>query len=83
MLELLLQVFADCYERRTLLLTSSLAFNDWGQTFQGELMPPGLLYACSDSASASASITSEVTFFNTWNCCWAATTVTTSTGTQH
>jgi len=34
--ELLFQVFADRYERRSLLITSNLAFSDWGQVFQGE-----------------------------------------------
>ena len=36
--ELLFQVFADRYERRSLLITSNLAFSDWGQIFQGERM---------------------------------------------
>ncbi len=33
--ELLFQVFADRYERKSLLLTSNLAFSDWGQVFHG------------------------------------------------
>jgi len=41
--ELLFQVFADRYERRSLLLTSNLAFSDWGQVFQGERMTAALL----------------------------------------
>jgi DNA replication protein DnaC len=41
--ELLFQVFADRYERRSLLLTSNLAFSDWGTIFQGERMTAALL----------------------------------------
>jgi DNA replication protein DnaC len=41
--ELLFQVFADRYERRSLLLTSNLAFSEWGQIFQGERMTAALL----------------------------------------
>jgi len=41
--ELLFQVFADRYERRSLLVTSNLAFSDWGQIFQGERMTAALL----------------------------------------
>ena len=41
--ELLFQVFADLYERRSLLLTSNLAFSDRGQIFQGERMTAALL----------------------------------------
>src|SRR5262245_29350268 len=41
--ELLFQVFADRYERRSLLVTSNLAFSEWGQVFQGELMTAALL----------------------------------------
>lgn len=36
--ELLFQVFADRYERRSLLLTSNLPFGEWAQIFQGERM---------------------------------------------
>ncbi len=36
-------MFADRYERRSLLLTSNLAFGDWGQVFQGERMTAALL----------------------------------------
>jgi DNA replication protein DnaC len=41
--ELLFQVFADRYERRSLLITSNLAFSEWGQVFQGERMTAALL----------------------------------------
>jgi DNA replication protein DnaC len=41
--ELLFQVFADRYERSSLLVTSNLAFGDWGQVFQGERMTAALL----------------------------------------
>jgi DNA replication protein DnaC len=41
--ELLFQVFADRYERKSLLVTSNLAFSDWGQVFQGERMTAALL----------------------------------------
>jgi DNA replication protein DnaC len=41
--ELLFQVFADRYERRSLLVTSNLAFSDGGQVFQGERMTAALL----------------------------------------
>jgi DNA replication protein DnaC len=41
--ELLFQLFADRYERKSLLLTSNLAFGDWGQVFQGERMTAALL----------------------------------------
>ena len=41
--ELLFQVFADRYERKSLLITSNLAFSDWGQIFQGERMTAALL----------------------------------------
>jgi len=41
--ELLFQVFADRYERRSLLITSNLAFSDWGNIFQGERMTAALL----------------------------------------
>lgn len=41
--ELLFQVIADRYERRSLLITSNLAFSDWGQIFQGERMTAALL----------------------------------------
>ena len=40
--ELLFQVFADRYERRSLLVTSNLAFSEWGQVFQGERMTAAL-----------------------------------------
>jgi DNA replication protein DnaC len=41
--ELLFQVFAERYERSSLLLTSNLAFSEWGQVFQGERMTAALL----------------------------------------
>jgi DNA replication protein DnaC len=41
--ELLFQVFADRYERRSLLVTSNLALGEWGQVFQGERMTAALL----------------------------------------
>jgi DNA replication protein DnaC len=41
--ELLFQVFADRYERASLLITSNLAFRDGGQVFQGERMTAALL----------------------------------------
>ena len=41
--ELLFQVFADRYERASILVTSNLAFSDWGQVFQGERMTAALL----------------------------------------
>jgi len=41
--ELLFQVFADRYERASLLITSNLAFGDWAQVFQGERMTAALL----------------------------------------
>lgn len=41
--ELLFQVFAERYERRSLLITSNLAFSDWDQIFQGERMTAALL----------------------------------------
>jgi DNA replication protein DnaC len=41
--ELLFSVFAERYERRSLLLTSNLAFSEWNQVFQGERMTAALL----------------------------------------
>jgi len=41
--ELLFQVFADRYERRSLLITSNLPFGEWGQIFQGERITAALL----------------------------------------
>ena len=41
--ELLFQVFADRYERRSLLITSNLPFSEWGTMFQGERMTAALL----------------------------------------
>ena len=41
--ELLFQVFADRYERRSVLLTSNLPFGEWAQIFQGERMTAALL----------------------------------------
>ncbi len=41
--DLLFRVFADRYERRSLLVTSNLAFSEWVQVFQGERMTAALL----------------------------------------
>jgi DNA replication protein DnaC len=41
--ELLFQVFADRYERRSVLETSNLAFSEWGTVFQGDRMTAALL----------------------------------------
>lgn len=41
--ELLFQVFGDRYERRSLLVTSNLAFSEWGSIFQGDRMTAALL----------------------------------------
>ena len=41
--ELLFRVFADRYERGSLLVTSNLPFSEWGQIFQGERMTAALL----------------------------------------
>ena len=41
--ELLFQVFADRYERKSLMITSNLPFSEWGQIFQGERMTAALL----------------------------------------
>ena len=41
--ELLFQVFADRYERGSVLITSNLPFSEWGQIFQGERMTAALL----------------------------------------
>jgi len=41
--ELLFQIFADRYERRSTLLTSNLPFSEWQQIFQGERMTAALL----------------------------------------
>jgi DNA replication protein DnaC len=41
--ELLFRVFADRYERGSLLVTSNLPFSEWGQMFQGERMTAALL----------------------------------------
>ena len=36
-------MFAERYERRSLLLTSNLAFSEWNTVFQGEHMTAALL----------------------------------------
>jgi DNA replication protein DnaC len=41
--ELLFGVFAERYERHSVLLTSNLAFSEWGCVFQGERMTAALL----------------------------------------
>ncbi len=41
--ELLFQVFADRYERASLLITGNLPFSEWDQVFQGERMTGALL----------------------------------------
>lgn len=41
--ELLFQVFAGRYERRSLIVTTNLAFADWGQVFQDERLAGALL----------------------------------------
>jgi DNA replication protein DnaC len=41
--ELLFQVFADRYERGSILITGNLPFSEWGQIFQGERMTAALL----------------------------------------
>jgi DNA replication protein DnaC len=41
--ELLFQVFAVRYERRSLVVTTNLAFADWGQVFQDERLAGALL----------------------------------------
>ena len=41
--ELLFQVFADRYERGSILITSNLPFSEWGQVFQGDRMTAALL----------------------------------------
>jgi DNA replication protein DnaC len=41
--ELLFQVFAERYERRSVLVTSNLAFSEWAQVFPGERMIAALL----------------------------------------
>ena len=41
--ELLFRVFADRYERGSMLVTSNLPFSEWDQIFQGERMTAALL----------------------------------------
>jgi DNA replication protein DnaC len=42
-IELLFRIFADRYERGSLLLTTNLPFSEWNQIFQGERMTAALL----------------------------------------
>jgi DNA replication protein DnaC len=42
-IELLFRVFADRYERGSLLITTNLPFSEWNQIFQGERMTAALL----------------------------------------
>ena len=42
-IELLFRVFADRYERGSMLLTTNLPFSEWNQIFQGERMTAALL----------------------------------------
>ena len=42
-MEVLFTLIAERYERRSVLITSNLAFGDWGQVFQGERMTAALL----------------------------------------
>jgi DNA replication protein DnaC len=42
-IELLFRVFADRYERGSLLITTNLPFSEWDQIFQGERMTAALL----------------------------------------
>jgi DNA replication protein DnaC len=41
--ELLFQVFAERYERASILITTNLPFSEWAQIFQGERMTAALL----------------------------------------
>jgi DNA replication protein DnaC len=41
--ELLFRVFADRYERASVLVTSNLPFSEWNQIFQGERITSALL----------------------------------------
>jgi DNA replication protein DnaC len=41
--ELLFQVFAERYERSSVLITSNLGFGEWGQVFRGDRMTAALL----------------------------------------
>jgi DNA replication protein DnaC len=41
--ELLFRMFADRYERGSILVTSNLPFSEWGRVFQGERMTAALL----------------------------------------
>ena len=43
---MLFQVFADRYERASLLITSNLPIGEWGQIVQGERITAALLVRC-------------------------------------
>src|SRR5207244_12772271 len=52
--ELLFQVFAERYERRSILVTSNLAVSEWGQVLQGDRLTEALLDRLAHRAELSA-----------------------------